>query len=175
MILTHSEMIERWLLHRYHEMPRGDLAMVRSDGVDLTTIANDEINAWFMNLLDEADPALVDPVDIAPLLEFRHLPDGSAETKLPDKCRRLLSIRMAGWLAPAKIVTKGSIAELRQHNRLTRGSLANPVTVIDGRIARVFTPSGDLTVVEATATMIPDDGCYRFSERALSTIVPFDA
>lgn len=106
MVYSYDEMVELWLLHRYHETARTDAQVVRADGIDLRRLAADEMRSWFMNLLDTAPRELLDPDDISDVAPVPvRLTDGRLAITLPESCRRVVGVRLAGWERSATILT----------------------------------------------------------------------
>lgn len=144
------------------------------DGIDLRRLAADEMRSWFMNLLDTAPRELLDPDDIsdvAPVPE--RLADGRLAITLPESCRRVVGVRLAGWERSATILTdRESAAARRQCSPMSRAGSHCPVAVVDGR-RLIMSPSEPPEVEQLLVCLAPAEGTrgvYRLDPRALSTI-----
>lgn len=174
MVYSYDEMVELWLLHRYHETARTDAQVVRADGIDLRRLAADEMRSWFMNLLDTAPRELLDPDDLSDVAPVPgRLADGRLALTLPESCRRVVGVRLAGWERSATILTdRESAAVRRQCSPMSRAGSHCPVAVVDGR-RLIMSPSELPEVEELLVCLAPAEGTrgvYRLDPRALSTI-----
>lgn len=141
--MTHDQMLELWLLTRYH-LPLNDPTSVSVDsqfGVDTLQIEEAAMQAWYLQQLDTA-PASLLPVEDCALnttLLFNH--DGSCSVTLPDRCRRLLSVQLSSWRVPATIITPDHPLARLQASPMARGGLYSPVAVLDGRTLNLYSPA----------------------------------
>lgn len=171
MVLTHTEMLGRWMLHCGYEPLRADATVVRADGIDLERLMAQRMRRWYLDLLDTAPVELLETDDIAAQLQAARGADGCARLTLPDECRRLISIRMSGWARNATVVAADSPVARRQCNPMTRGGAAAPVAVVEGREVWLYSPAGsNLNIESAVVVMRPPADTYRLDERALSLI-----
>lgn len=172
MILTHNEMLSRWMLHCGYEPLRADATVVRADGIDLERLMGQQMRSWYLDLLDTAPREMLVTENVALTLTVESRPDGSALITLPEDCRRIFSIRLEGWTREAQITTPDTPLGRRQANPLLRAGCDSPVAVDNGRQWRLYSPppSRPVVVADAIGVMRPEAGVYRLDERALSLI-----
>ncbi len=171
--LTSDEMLERWRLYRAMEPLRADCVVERTDGLDIDTILRIQMRAWYLDLLDFADPVRLAPVDVAPRSMLLPEADGSAVITLPPDCRRLLELKVEGWEIPATLTVPGTQLALEQMNPYTRGSCHAPVAVVNRFRCRIYPlPSPGAAIEWALAAVAPADGSYSMDDSALGLITP---
>lgn len=170
--LTHDEMTHEWRLRAFPDTALSGATVTRHDGIDLEGYLSARMRAWYVDLLHNAPPELLAPVEISAEIDITALPDGSAELLLPPEAVRLTRLIMPGWRGPAHIVTDPSspTASLLLSGRL-RPSLSAPIALVNGSTVRVFspTPGSPLKAVEAWA-VVDTPNLYHLDELALATI-----
>lgn len=97
--LTRNEMLALWKLTRAAEPMRLDCTVTRTDGIDLDTIYEAEMRAWYLRLLDSAPIERLAPVEAAALARTERRGDLTVVTA-PEGCRRVLRVQFDGWDAP---------------------------------------------------------------------------
>jgi hypothetical protein len=171
--LSPDEMLERWRIFRDLEPLRADSVVDRTDGLDIDSALRWQMRAWYLDLLDHADPVRLAPVDVANRSTLHPEADGSAVIILPENCRRLISIMVDGWDLPAKLTTPDSSLAVLQLNPFTRGNCHAPVAVVDGLRCHIYPlPDVDAGILWAMAAVAPDDGSYLLDDSALALIAP---
>lgn len=134
--LTREQMLNIWRVKRAVEPSGLNCSITRTDALDINSQLEREMRAWYMALLDEANPAMV------PLTNVRDattvLPSSDASSlltlRLPEGTRRPLFVRFeqpdhliainygtlpslsnpfdiapqAGWLTPREVVVRGA-------------------------------------------------------------------
>ena len=166
-VLSKSEMIDLWLLRKGFEPLGAAGSVARTDGIDLRRAAEEEVKVWYARLLDEAPTEWLVPVDLASRIAAEATADGRVALTLPADCRRLLSLRLAGWTQGALLVAPDSAEALRQGNPLWRSGGTRPVAVVDGRRVVFAAPAEGVTVEEALGVTEPTGLVYSFDDAAL--------
>jgi hypothetical protein len=147
---------------------RTDCSIEIVDGIDVDSLLEQELRLWYLDLLDNGDVALLETTDIASTLALSTRPDGAAIIKLPDNCRRVLSIRLNGWLTDAKVLDLRSAERRLQllRNAYARPGTADPLAVDLGNGSLLVAPA-DSYVASAVAIRDPGDDKFIFDEKAL--------
>lgn len=171
-------MLKTWLLVRYHELPRTDATVTRTDGIDLSRLALIEARAWYLDLLDTAPERYVALTDASDDVAARPVAPGVAVVTLPAGCRRVVSLRLKGMHSPATIVTDATTAAARsQLNPFARGGTASAVAVVEHGQMTIYTRRGVASpvVIERLDCVIePADGSFVLDELALTLIPQLD-
>ncbi len=168
--LSREKMLERWMLFRGLGPVRGDAAVVRTDGLDLERLMEDEMRRWYVRLLDEADARLLPTDDVAGEATLKTDGAGGAVIALPERARRGLGLRMSHWKREAVIAAEGSAEARRQDNRLARGGAWRPVAIaMPGGCLRVTDIAAAGAVAELRAVVDPGPATYIFDESLFPT------
>jgi len=171
--LSPDEMLLHWRLYRAMEPLRADCEVERLDGLDTDAILRMQMRAWYLDLLDFGDPALLTPVDVASRAMLSPERDGVAVITLPHDCRRLLDLKVEGWERSARLTAPGTQLAMEQLNPYTRGNCHAPVAVVDRFRCRIYPfPAPGARIERALAAVAPADGSYSFDDSALSLITP---
>lgn len=173
--LNEKEMVERWMLLRYHEVPRCDAAITRVDGIDLRGLSLIEARAWYVDLLDRGEAGYLSPEDIAAEVAVRPEADGVAVVALPENCRRVVAMRLNGREGEVELLRAddGSARRRSLGNPFSRGGRACPVAVVsaDKRLTIYSLPGTEVPVIESlTCVMEPADGTFVMDDSALGLI-----
>lgn len=173
--LTTDEMLDVWRLHRALLPLREDCVVERLDGIDLDMYLRREMRNWYLDLLDTAAPEMLKVTDIAGQTMVKPLADGSGVVTLPERCRRVVEVKLDGWERPARIV---DVAELPvvswQQNPFTRGDAAEPIAIHDCGSLQLYSIPDNVTnprLLSLKCVVEPDEGLYELDERAL-TLIP---
>lgn len=102
--LTRSEMLALWRNYRTGEPLRLDCTVERTDGTDYDALLTAEMRAWYLELLDSADEALLAPVELAAQAAVGSAPSGVVTVTAPADVRRIVRLQFAGWGAPVEPV-----------------------------------------------------------------------
>jgi hypothetical protein len=150
--------------------------LVRTDIADINAYLRQRIDDWYYQQLDTAP------------IQWLKIEDCSAEAtvtlqegrviavKLPDRCRRVVRVRLKGWNQDAQIVTDNNsrLAQL-QRSEFTRGGVCRPVAVASGRQLLLYQRGLELPTLTALECVCdPAEGVYAIDRRALSTIPLID-
>ena len=101
--LTHSEMLRLWRAAAGLEPMRADCTVERVEGIDANAMIEPRMRTWYLRLLDTADPALLPTADVRDEIVLSPCREHAAATAvLPERARRLLELRLTGWLNPAR-------------------------------------------------------------------------
>lgn len=174
--LTSDEMLQQWRLRRALLPLRNDCEVQRTDGIDIDTYLRAEMRAWYLGLLDTALTRYLSLDDIAADVPLTVDSARCVTVKLPDACRRVISVRLQGWERPATIVTDplSDLARM-QHNPFSRGGTASPVAVLDGSTLQLYSAPASAEpprLRQLLCVITPDEGLYTLDESALSLIPP---
>lgn len=173
--MTHDQMLELWMLTRYH-LPLNDQATVSVDstfGVDTLRLETAAMQAWYLQLLDNAPVNLLPVENCADGVGLLFGQGGTAVVTLPQRCRRLVSVQLSSWAVPATIVTPSHPLAQMQCSTYARGGVNSPVAILDGRTLTLFTPAGAsdrLTRLDCVVDNSPEH--YDLDPSLLSTIPP---
>lgn len=96
--LTKAEMLTLWRYARTAEPLRLDCTVSRTEGTDFDALLREEMRAWYLRQLDEAPEEMLAPEELAAEAESSGI-YGALHVKLPDRVRRILRLRFAGWAA----------------------------------------------------------------------------
>ena len=175
--LTQAQMNERWLtLRRLNTVPLAAVVS-RNDGVDMDMIVTEEVKKWYFNLLLTAPEHMLAPRDIEDGLEVRPDGRGGAQVVVPPEVVRILSIRMRGWNAPARLLhdnafPEGTIRRVRrrQSSPLTMSGPDDPTALMHSNVISLYPYIADDELLTFRAVVMTD-GIYEFDSSALSTII----
>lgn len=177
--LTEPEMLSKWkLITRHEPLAGGACVITRTDGYDADALLLDRVRAWYAGVLDSAPANLLPVTDFA--ADVMPLPgdEGGVVVRLPRACRRVVEVKLTGWLRCARIVDASSAdpAVARQLSPYTRAGVNAPVALASpGRLTLYPAPeAGTVRPVERLlAVAAPADGTYVFDSSLLSTIPGF--
>ncbi|MBD5203121.1 MAG: hypothetical protein HDS81_07435 [Bacteroidales bacterium] len=175
--LTQAQMNERWLaLRRLNTMPL-EAVVKRNDGVDMDMIVTEEVKKWYFNLLLTADERMLVTHDIEDALDVHPDGRGGAEVVVPPEVVRIISVRMRGWHAPARIVHDNALTDsalhrlrIRQASKLTMSGPDNPVAMMHSNVIRIY-PYIDGDELHTLRAVVMTDDLYEFDSSALTTII----
>lgn len=163
------------MLRKYMVPLRTDCNVSRADnGIDYESMASIEMTDWYLNLLDTADPGLLDPVDIADETASVYHPSRKVlEITLPDNCRRIASLFIKGHTAPIVPVAANSAQARLQQSEYSCGGSIMPVAV--AAESKLYLYAADCNgnppqITSIMAVTVPPDGFFRMNPKALSTI-----
>lgn len=174
MKLSTEEMLHQWRMRRALEPLRSDCVVQRADGIDLDPLLKMEMRDWYLNLIDTAPIEMLAPEDICADVALVVKSDGSAEVALPERCRRVVEVRLEEWDRAAHIVKPGSRQARCQQSRYSRGGAVEPVAIVENGSMRLYSVlSSAPKLVKLLCVVEPEDGYYTFDERALATITNY--
>lgn len=174
--LTTDEMLNQWRLCRALEPLRLDCTVERLDGIDADKYLLDEMNGWYLKLLDTAPAEMLTLTDISKDVTVESKVDGEGVIKLPERCRRVMEIQLGCWQRPARIVEPDSPTAQLQDNPYSRGGTAEPVAVKRHRRLHLYSipPETEAEIAALYCVMEPEEGFYEMDERALSLIGSYE-
>lgn len=174
MRLSTDEMLQQWRMRRALEPLRSDCVVQRADGIDLDPLLRMEMRDWYLKLLDTASLELLAPEDIAGDVALVVNADGSAVVTLPERCRRVVEVRLEEWERPARIETPDSRRARCQQSCYCRGGAEEPVAIAEvGRLRLYSVLSAQPKIASLLCIAEPEEGYYEFDERALATITDY--
>lgn len=176
-VYSSSELIAMVRVWLGLEHTRSDCNAAQTDGVDADAIISTALRTWYLDLLDSGDTRYVcaRAVSDAVLKQTAAAPRGMI-IDVPEYCRRLLRVRLAGWHHSVYVADSGCMEEAvkRQQNPYTAATSSHPVAVAaaGGRSVYVWPAADEVEkqLVEAAGTC--DDGpeTYTFDESALALL-----
>lgn len=142
--MSHEDMLERWMIVKGLEPLRGDCTIERSDGIDLEAYAAMEMRRWYLRLLSEAPPDLVNTVEMSHKLDVKIGRNRKPVVELPPEVVRPVSVMLTGWKKRAEIVADPcSPLWKMQSNPFLCGGTENPVALLlPGRILELYSVAG---------------------------------
>lgn len=105
-----EEMLALWRRELGYDTRRNDCSVSVYEGIDIDDMLRRRIRAWYLGLLDTADPALVPTDDFAVQAIATPLPDGGSFVALPDGARRPLAVMLDTWSRPVAPVSPDDAA-----------------------------------------------------------------
>ncbi len=166
---TRQEMLEDWKLRKGLALGRTDCTVVRDDGVDLDALLLSEIDCRYELLLAEAPPELLPVADIAEECVMTVADDLTASISLPERCVRVLEVKLIGWKVPVSAFFEpDSEMARRQSSEWLRGRSECPVWVARRRSIDAYSAASraDLVPEWVVAVIRPDSGNYVFAPLA---------
>jgi hypothetical protein len=150
---------------------RSDCSIEIVEGIDINDLLELDSRLWYLDLLDNGDVSLLETTDIATTLVPSKRSDGAAIIKLPDDCRRVLSIRLNGWLTDAEVADRKSAARRMRllSNPYAAPGTAEPLAVDLGDGQLLVAPYGSY-VASAIAVNDPGADKFIFDEKALTNL-----
>lgn len=167
---TLNQMVSLWRQRAGHLPVRTDCSIEAEDGVDIDAIIQGKIRQWQLELLDTADPALLEVSEIAELCAVERDTVRASFIALPAECRRVISVQMASWPYPVKPLTpeQASRRQLLSGNPYAAPGPVEPlVTAYPGRL--VIAP-GEARIISLKAITDPGPETITIDERLLSKI-----
>lgn len=162
-----DEMLALWRRRRGLEPLRSDGITVRRDGLDVDTLMLAELNAWYANLLARGSLDMVEVTELTDKI-VRKLDGTTLSVTLPERCRRVVSVRGRGWSRSA-IPTPLEQVNVLDINQYAGRGPENPLAILDDRILTLYRVTG--SEIESLRVVVqPEGGIYRFDETALATI-----
>lgn len=166
-------MLEIWRLRRGLAPCRNDCGIVRTDAAECDLLLAEEIDRWYRRLLDTAPLEMLAVEDIASEVSVSSIGNGVGVIALPDRCRRVVGVRLTGWSRNAELVTDPlSIKARMQASEFVRGGTVSPVAIVEkGRLTLYsLDPSCEAGVVSLRCVAEPPAGVYVIDRRAFETI-----
>lgn len=175
MTYTHDQMLQMWMMIRYH-IPANDPAQISVDpsvGVDTQRIEEAAMRSWYLEQLDTAEVSLLPVENLALSASVSYDGNGGCAITLPDRCRRAISVKFPGWTTPALVIDSTHPLARLQESPLSCGGINSPVAVCWGRKLRV-TPASEGVIQPESLLCVVDDSptLYRLDDRLLNTIPP---
>lgn len=157
-----------------YDSPRADCSIEFNDGIDVDNIIAARVRAWYLALLDEAPENHLAPENFAERADI--VSDGGYTFITPPAlCRRIFSIKLAGWKRPVDVLPAEMAADTvrRQLNPYLAASPDEPVAVCcpgaeAGTAPRLMVWPASDTVELLTAVSDPGPEKYILDESALA-------
>jgi hypothetical protein len=168
---TKAQMLEYRRKIAGFEPLRADCSIEIVDGIDVNELLERELRQWYLDLLDNGDVNLLKTTEIGSALALATRNDGSAVIKLPDNCRRVVSVYVNGWQRDAKVMDYASALPRLQllSNPYSRPGTSDPLAVDCGNGVLLVAPTGSY-VASATAICDTGEDTFIFDEKALSNL-----
>lgn len=164
--LTKGEMLDLWRNLRMAEPLRLDCAVARTDGTDLSAAIEAEMRAWYLQLLDRGDPALIVPVDVAPTAIVSTAASGLTLIGVSASSRRILQVRFSGWDAPLTPDATPEEVRLASANPYFK----RPMVAAIGN-DRVAVSGAEGTLSALMVALDPGPDSYIFDDAALKELI----
>lgn len=156
---TRGEFLAQWRMMRGFAPLRNDAAVTRTDGIDLDSLLEAEMDAWYRRLIRDGDGDTLVAEELAGDIILPEPSEGCVTVSLPPEVARVLTVRLSGWRCPATVVTDPeSATALRQLHPYTRAGADSPVAVSypDSRLALYPATAFD-TLDTLQCVMLRDD------------------
>ena len=142
------------------ESLHSDCSVERFDGIDLDAVLRPRLEADYLKWLDSADHDLLRLEDVRGRVSLTSR-GGASVLELPDDCRRLVAVRLAGWSRRADIIDADS-GDRRLRcigNEFAQPGNEHPLAIRRGRQYELWpaappTMPAPVAVAEAIAVMI---------------------
>lgn len=160
--LTRAEMVREWRLRHLMEPLSDECLTERTDGNGVDELTERIIDDWYLRLLDTADASLLPVEELKGEVVPRLLPDGSVVIKLPERVRRVVRVRLRGWLRDAELLGSDQVMKRRlQESEYVRGGSHLPTAIAGMGEVRLFSAQGAEAEVETIECVIePEAGVY---------------
>lgn len=174
MTLSHEQMLAQWKMRHYLEPVRSDSEVSRSNGVNVDYMLSLEMRDWYLELLDKGELRYLELTDIASETATINRPEtGAVVIKLPEQCRRVVSVKIAGNEREI-MPEQDEYRKYLQLSEYTRGGASEPVAVMT-KGGELVLYGNDINgkapeIEHIYAVMLPPDGKYVLDESALKTI-----
>ena len=161
---------------------RSDCNIEQSDGISVDNLLEQQVRAWYLNLLDTAPRHLLAPDNISTTVTASLISEGDAggaRITLPAMCRRVFDIQLKGWHRPVEVLPESEVSHVisRQLNQYTAATDSNPIAVfIPGEIRGIspqviaWPTTATPQVLVLTAVLDQGKDSYSFDEAALATL-----
>lgn len=140
--LTREQMLAQWKLIRASEPMRLDCTVTRTDGIDLDSIYEAEMRAWYLRLLDSAPIERIVPIEASAMAKVE-VRNGLTVITTPEGCRRVLQVRFDGWDAPLTPDAKGDAVRACAANPYIKRPLAARIgpgiVIVSGAVGKLTT------------------------------------
>lgn len=167
-----EEMLRRRRLAAGLEPSFTELAIERTDGLDVNGMLAEELRQWYAGLLAGGDRSFlaVDSIAPAAAVVLTDPPAGGIRIALPENCRRVFDIRLRHWNRPATVEKAEELdrAYRRQLNSYTAATPDNPVAVSDGNHIYAWPAAAGTTIASLSGVNDPGEGVFEFDDTALS-------
>ncbi|MDO4319692.1 MAG: hypothetical protein Q4C34_03880 [Bacteroidales bacterium] len=170
MIYTKSQMLSLWRNALGIDTLRSDMTLSRVDGIDIDAYIGRRMRLWYLGLLDTAPLDRLTLTDIA--AGVTAVADGCcARIDLPDGCRRVASVALAGWQRAVGPVGGDEARRVmaRAASPYTLPGICEPAVVACGR-SLLCMPATTPTVASLMAVIDPGPESYVLDESLLATI-----
>lgn len=167
---SRSEFLARWRALRGYAPLRNNASV--ADNPDLSLKLGAEMDEWYLRLLTEGDPSLLEPEDLAGEMLLPPPEDECITLELPPGTLRVLCVRLSGWSVPARVITDpGCAAARRQEHPYTRACASRPVALFtsDG-VLRLY-PASPLDTLESLKCIVRREGEYAVSPAAMASVM----
>lgn len=168
---SRDELIGLLLATRGYEPLEDGVALEASES--LKEIMSQEVEQWYLKLVDEGPVELLGADDIRGLVMLSERDDGALTFTLPESVRRLTRLQLAGWYRPARIVGPDDPEAIRCQNPMWRNGESRPLAVVSGRGVEVYGGAPGLReVIVIEGVKEPrQGGNIKVDPRALETLL----
>lgn len=176
--LSKSQMLERLRIAAGLEPLRADCKIEITDGIDVDAILLLNARARYLDMLDNADPRLLAPENLAPLASATSdAPAGGVMIALPTACRRVFHLRLEGWNKTIEILPHDQMTSTinRQKNPFRKATPDRPVAVrCPGSDIKIMAWPGALIprIADISGIIDPGEDFFTLDEAAINDILP---
>ena len=135
----------------------------REDALTMDALLEAETDAWYGRLLREAPLWMVEVTEAAGMVTVSK-EDVWLKVKLPERCRRVVSVKATSWSRPTVPIGPEDVTTLDINTYAGRGTV-EPMAVIEGDELRLY-KAGTSSLESLLLVMQGDD--YRFDPEALN-------
>lgn len=173
---TKSQMLAIWRTAAGLQFNHPDCSVESFNGIDIDAFLLPKITAWYLKILDSADPNLLDVVTLSDVLTVKPLNDFNiALISRPARCRRIVEVNSSAWLKPATPTPLIDVDHclVRMTNKFSAPGPAAPLAAcsLGGIIAAPYSQGDTLSV---SAILDPADDTFTLDDSLLSTIPSFN-
>lgn len=148
----------------------------QTDGIRVDDLIDKAIRAWYLDLLDNGDIAMLVPQTPEHLSVTLSRTCDGAQLTLPDSVRRVLFVHHEGWKRAANVLPASELQRIvsRQRNPFTAATPYTPVAVEDPDCRHIVTfPTPENANGAVTAVIDPGDDDFIFDESAIASLAAF--
>lgn len=171
---TSDELLAHARLLMGFDHVRSDCGVTQTDGIDVNSLISDSLRQWHLNLLDHGDVRLLSPESCTFTAASSPGKVSGTILKPNENCRRLLSVRLAGWHHAVEILPTTKMEQIirDQLNPYTAATTSHPVAVAAETSNSVYCWPQASEYGSSEITGICDHGpdIFTLDDSALSTL-----
>ena len=128
---TKNQLMAQWRLRRGLEPMRADVT-VEFDGVDTEALEEAQLADWIADMTANAPAEMLGQKDLSVRCTVKAATGGGTDVELPASvgCRRVLGVRLSGWMREGRLVAPDSREAMLQRWEYTQAGVESPVAVV---------------------------------------------